>query len=169
MPLVANVSVGVVASPDDLDAVAELLAQRTKWLRARNIPQWTTPYPRDRLVRDIEHSEVWCWKHEAVVIATATVSTHRPSYYPEHVWTDDARVTYLCRLAVSTAWAGQAVGVRVMRELQADAGAHGVRALRLDVTAANPFLERYYATDGFALVATGDIFGEPALFLEKLL
>jgi GNAT superfamily N-acetyltransferase len=167
VPLFANVSVGVVAGPDDLHAVAALLDQRTKWLRARNIPQWTRPYPHARLVRDIGNGEVWCWRHQADVIATATVSFDRPSYYPEHVWTEDARVKYLCRLAVSTAWAGHAVGVRVMRELQADARTHGVRAMRLDVTAANPFLERYYATGGFARVATGDIFGEPALFLEK--
>jgi hypothetical protein len=55
------------------------------------------------------------------------------------------------------------------RELERDAVASGIAVLRLDVTATNPFLVRYYTERGFDAVGHGEIMGCPSIFLQKLL
>jgi hypothetical protein len=58
-------------------------------------------------------------------------------------------------------------GERLLNEIEADAALAGMKALRLDVTAANPFLQRYYLARGFLDCGHADIKGERLLILER--
>jgi hypothetical protein len=63
--------------------------------------------------------------------------------------------------------AGRGVGENLLRELEIDAAGSGLQALRLDVVAANPLLERYYLARGFKDCGTVEIRGERSVLLEK--
>lgn len=155
------------ARADDLADVYALLEEASAWLHTRGIDQWNTPYSRDRLDREVLAGHVWCWKAEARVIATATLLPRTPDYYPKGIWDDMLPAWYVCRLAVSRSLKGAAVGEHILLQLAEDALRDGIKALRLDVTAANSFLETYYGARGFRRVAEGYILGHRCLFLEK--
>lgn len=153
----------------DADAAYALLTSAAAWLAARRIAQWNPPYPRELFARDVDAGHVWCWKSAEQMIATVTLLPHRPAYYPMAIWNDGSPAWYVCRLAVTRALTGQGVGRRVLALLEDDARAAGRSALRIDVSATHPFLEKYYAALGFVVAGTGEIFGTPATFLERQL
>jgi hypothetical protein len=99
--------------------------------------------------------------------ATVTLLEQRPDYYPDEIWNDDVAPWYVCRFAVTRKLLGANVGPRLRAELEYAAAASGRRALRLDVTASNSFLEKYYATRGFERVAVAEIRSESSVILEK--
>ena len=156
-----------IARTSELEATYALLCEASERLRARGIAQWRVPYPRARFERDIASGSVWCWRAEGALAATLTVSSMRPDYYPNEIWRDDIAAWYLTRFVVAQRFARRGVGARVLAEVGMAANAAGVRALRLDVTAANPFLERYYVGHGFRRVGEAEIHGEPSLLLER--
>jgi len=146
-----------------------LLEEASAWLRARGSTQWNPVYPLARFGRDIEHGHVWHWTLGPRIAATVTLLPSRPEYYPPDVWADRVTAWYLTRLAVARALSGQSIGARLLGQIETDARAAQVRALRLDVSAENRFLEQYYAARGFRRVAAGDIFGTPSTFFEQRL
>lgn len=123
--------------------------------------------PREQFAGAIDAGHVWYWVAEGEVVATVTLDLRRPSYYPARVWEDAIPAWYVCRLAVSRLAGGREVGSHVLAEIEEAATHSGVRVLRLDVTASNPFLESYYSARGFSRVAEDDVMGERAVFMEK--
>jgi GNAT superfamily N-acetyltransferase len=85
------------------------------------------------------------------------------------MWEDGADAWYICRFAVARSFARQGVGGLALAGVEQDAKDAGVQALRLDVTADNPFLSSYYANRGFQIQETVRIFGEPMALLQKAL
>ena len=155
-------------SADSARAYA-VLEEATAWLRSKGIAQWDELYPRARFEREVEEGLVWVWKREDEIVATVTLHAERPEYYPTHVWTEGADAWYVCRFAVARAYSGTGLGAQLLRELERDALTVGKGALRLDVTAANPFLHAYYAALGFDEHARHELAGDEAIFLEKAL
>ena len=145
-----------------------LLEECSLWLRENGIAQWHAPYPRQRFDREVEAGAVWFWPGARGVDATVTLLAERPDYYPASIWQDDTAAWYICRFAVARRLNGTGLGARLLGEICADASAARIAALRLDVVASNPFLPRYYETNGFYRVAEADIKGERSVFLEKL-
>jgi predicted GNAT family N-acyltransferase len=157
------------AGIDDLSEVYALLEERSAWLRSKGVAQWNPVYPMERLSREIEAGHVWYWEVNRKIVATVTLFSTRPDYYPPHVWQDTTRAWYIARLAVATRLGGAGIGKRLLNSIEHDGALEELQALRLDVAASNPFLEEYYAALGFCRVATGEIKGAPSVFLEKRL
>ncbi len=157
------------ATATDLARVYALLEEGSAWLRSKGLAQWNPPYPIERFRRELEAGYVWLWAERESPIATVTLFPTRPDYYPDQIWSDGIPAWYICRLAVARRLAGGGVGHEVLTQIERDAAANGLAALRLDVTASNPFLERYYVERGYTRVATGDIKGGASVFLEKRL
>jgi ribosomal protein S18 acetylase RimI-like enzyme len=149
------------------DKVYAILVEASAWLRRAGVGQWQPAYPRERFAREVASGLVWFWGDAREPMATVTLYETRPDYYPEGVWLDNTSAWYVCRLAVARKVARQRVGERVLDSLALDARAIGVRALRLDVTTTNPFLERYYITRGFRRHQLVSMFGEPSALLER--
>ena len=162
-----EVGLRVRAQAGDLRSLYALLEEASAWLRAKGVAQWNPVYPIERFARDIEAGHVWYWKTGAEAVATVTVLPHRPDYYPAGLWEDDVPAWYVCRLVVTRKLAGRRVGEQLLNELEADAACAGIRALRLDVTAANPFLERYYLARGFLDRGQAEIKRDRSLILER--
>ena len=154
------------ATSHDTARIYQVLVLASAWLQARGLSQWNPVYPLKRFSRDVEAGHVWYWDLNGAVVATITLLTERPDYYPEHVWSYGRNAWYVCRFAVSRSVAGQGIGARALDEVESDASTAHAR-VRLDVSAANPFLEQYYAQRGYRRVAQADIKGAPALFLER--
>jgi len=131
------------------------------------LAQWDPVYPLERFAREVSAGYVWYWRVDGSVLATVTLFPERPEYYPDGVWQDSVPAWYVCRLAVSRTHARAGVGRRILHQLELDAASSEARMLRLDVTASNPFLERYYRDLGYRRVAEGDIKGGAAVFMEK--
>ncbi len=157
------------ATIGDAQRLYQLLTEASAWLRDKGIGQWNTPYPAHRFRSDIEGGRVWYWAPSGTPIATATLREHCPEYYGPGAWADEIAAWYISRFTVARRLAGERVGERVLAQIEADAAGAGVQALRLDVVASNPFLETYYVARGFRRYQAIDIFGEPAVLLEKRL
>lgn len=155
------------ASEGEFAEVYALLEEGSAWLRGRGLVQWNPVYPRERFVRELGAGYVWYWRMDGKVFATVTLFPNRPEYYPDGVWDDAVPAWYVCRLAVSRVHAGAGVGRRILDQLEVDAARSKLRMLRLDVTASNPFLERYYRDLGYRRVASGEIKGGLSIFMEK--
>jgi ribosomal protein S18 acetylase RimI-like enzyme len=155
------------ATAHDAAETYALLEECSNFLGAKGVAQWDPSYPRRRFDRDVSRGEVWLWRSADGVDATITLSTLRPDYYPERIWRDTIRAWYLCRFAVARRLSGMQLGVRLLAELEGDARAAGIEALRLDVTATNPFLAGYYAERGFEVAGRDEIKGDASIFLQK--
>jgi GNAT superfamily N-acetyltransferase len=153
--------------PSELSDVYGLLQEASAWLRAQGSTQWNLVYPLERFTREVEAGHVWCWKVAAEPLATVTLLPSRPEYYQPGIWEDGIPAWYVCRFTVKRTRAGRRIGERLLRQLELDAAASGLRALRLDVIAANPFLERYYLARGFEACGTVEIKGERSVLLER--
>lgn len=164
-----NLELGVrtQALPRDLTDVYCLLREASAWLRAHGSAQWNPVYPIDRFARDVDEGHVWYWKSGADPLATVTLLPRRPDYYPAGVWDDEIPAWYVCRFTVTRALAGRRVGESLLRQLELDAADGCLQALRLDVVAASPYLERYYLAQGFNNRGTVEIKGERSILLEK--
>jgi GNAT superfamily N-acetyltransferase len=155
------------ATPSELHAVYGLIEESSAWLRDKGLAQWNPVYPFERFSREVEQGHVWYWTSRMGPTATVTLLEQRPNYYPDEIWNDDVAAWYVCRFAVTRKLLGTNVGSRLLLELEHAAAIAGRRALRLDVTASNSFLERYYATRGFRRIAVADVRSERSVFLEK--
>jgi ribosomal protein S18 acetylase RimI-like enzyme len=155
------------AKVKDADELYGLLVEASAWLKEKGLRQWNPAYPRQRFAREVDEGHVWYWAAEGQAIGTITLLERRPEYYPRGVWEDGPRAWYLCRFAVSRKLAGRRVGEHLLAGLESDAVTAGIRALRLDVTSSNPFLEAYYTARGFERRQTAELFGEQCVFLER--
>lgn len=155
------------ATPSELHAVYALIEESSAWLRDKGLAQWNPVYPFERFSREVEQGRVWYWTSRTGPTATVTLQEQRPEYYPDEIWNDDVAAWYLCRFAVTRKLLGANVGPRLLAELEQDAALADRRALRLDVTASNPFLEKYYVTHGFGRVAVAEIRSESSVLLER--
>jgi ribosomal protein S18 acetylase RimI-like enzyme len=156
------------ALPRDLTDVYSLLQEASAWLRAQGSTQWNPVYPLERFAQEVEDGHVWCWKAGAAPLATVTLLPRRPDYYPAAVWDDGLPAWYVCRFTVKRTLAGRRVGETLLRQLEVDAAACGLQALRLDVVEASPFLERYYLARGFKDCGTVEIKDERSVLFERL-
>jgi GNAT superfamily N-acetyltransferase len=157
------------ATPSEIEPSYALLEECSQWLRLRGLTQWNPVYPRARFEREVHEGNVWLWADSDGVAATVTLFGRRPDYYPEQVWNDASEAWYICRFAVARRLKGAGIGGRLLSEIEDEARAAKLDALRLDVTASNPFLANYYQAKGFTVVAVGDIRGGASIFLEKRL
>ena len=159
----------IQATADDAAATHALILECSNWLRIKGVQQWNPVYPRQRFDDDVSEGKVWIWRSRDGVDATVTLSSSRPDYYPPHIWQDTATGWYVCRFAVARRLKSTRLGVRLLVELERDAVAAGIAVLRLDVTASNRFLVRYYTERGFEVGDLGEIMGCTSIFLQKLL
>lgn len=157
-----------VAVAGDADSLYAILAERAAWLHERRIAQWQSPYPRPLFDSDVSQGRVLAIRTEndASRVGTVTIYREAPEYYPRELRFDPSAPT-VCRLAVALAFRGQGLGREIMAFLVADQASRGARKLRLDVVAANPFLQTYYEALGFQAILRASIFATPSIFMER--
>jgi GNAT superfamily N-acetyltransferase len=154
------------ATAEDLEILIAFRDEASRWLRARGIDQWSSPWPSDDLMaegmlRNIKAGETFIVWDARTPVATITVDR----WANPDLWTPAEAAEpslYAHKLTVARAHAGRGLGTR--------AAENGAIWLRLDVWTTNHELQRYYLDQGFTHVRTvvlshnpsGALFQRPA-------
>ena len=159
----------VQAEPSDLDAVLDILQEAVQWLASQGVDQWQWPdqFPRQRNAQAIERGEMYVAK-----LADEPVATFSLQWADPNIWSDAADdAGYVHRLAVRRSFAGQGIGLYLLRWAERAVAETGKAYLRLDCMAENERLCAYYERAGFTYrgEASGEVCGQPwrAALYEK--
>jgi ribosomal protein S18 acetylase RimI-like enzyme len=140
------------ARSEDIEVVAAILEEVAAWLHARGIDQWRMgDWLRPLLAARIAQGEVYVARHDGEPAATLTLQ-----WSDGETWgpmPDDAG--YVHSFAVRRAYAGQGLGLALLRWAERQVADGGRAYLRLDCMARNAALRAYYERAGFA--ERGDI------------
>lgn len=139
------------ATPTDLDAVVAIDEDARAWLRSRGIDPGPLPRPLTEIVaRAIARGQMYLGEREGVPAGRLALTTE------DKLWAKlPGDAIYVHGLMVRRAFAGQQVGVTMLRWAERRAAALGKALLRLDCDATNPALRAYYERAGFA--HSGDV------------
>ena len=139
---------------DDVERVFALIEKRIRWMDEKGIRHWNTQgytkvYPLSHYAEQQRQGNLFVLEDAAGDLAGAVVLYRQdprwggdpepPAYYIHHLVTDPA---------VSGA------GTVLLRQIEQTAAENGIGLIRLDCSAANEFLNRYYREQGF--VPVGD-------------
>ncbi len=162
------------AEAGDLEILIAFRDEASRWLRARGIDQWSSPWPSDDLMaegmlRNIKAGETFIAWDAATPAATITVDR----WANPDLWTPAEAAEpalYAHKLTVARAYAGCGLGAELLDWAGTRAADSGATWLRLDVWTTNHELQRYYLEQGFTHVRTvvlahnpsGALFQRPA-------
>jgi GNAT superfamily N-acetyltransferase len=141
------------ARADELDTVAELWEEASRWLASRGIDQWQYPPRRKTIAHGIAAGECWLVEESGRVIGTITIDdcADEEFWRPED---DPDNALYLHRMVTIRRVAGREIGSSLLDWASRRAAALGKRWIRLDAWRSNADLQRYYADRGFEHVRT---------------
>ncbi|MFF3062056.1 GNAT family N-acetyltransferase [Streptomyces sp. NPDC057909] len=142
-----------LARPDDVTKLVAFREEAAAWLTRLGSDQWQRPYPADRLTATIEAGSVFMVMDGAATAATITLSPEAE----DGLWTERELAepsTFVTKLTVSRAYAGQSLGGRLLDWAGDRAYRDGAKWLRLDAWTTNEALQRYYLRQEFEHVRT---------------
>lgn len=144
----------VQAQPSDLAVMTEILEEAAIWIESLDIDQWRPgeflgASSQVRMAQNIRDGEGYLVLHEEQVIGTITV--HEGSAIDEELWGNETLkdALYVHRLAILRAFAGNGIGIMILRWAEKVAMDAGKTFLRLDCMADNAALCTYYERYGF--------------------
>jgi protein-tyrosine phosphatase len=137
---------------EELDAVIDILAECSAWLRSKGIVQWPDRYSPAQLLPSLEAGDLYVVEDGDALAATVTLQWSDPMF-----WGDRADAGVLHRLGVRRSHAG--LGRDVVAWAETEASARGRAFLCLDCLSTNHRLRRYYEERGFSMV--GQVMGPP--------
>jgi GNAT superfamily N-acetyltransferase len=127
-----------------------LLAAAGEALARQGFRNWLSPYPVDRILRDIEDREVFVVVDLSEIVATYTLGRDAtPPYAPEPWPVAALEARYLNRLAVHPSRQGEGLGSWCLARIAEHCRAAGIAAVRCDVLAANRTLCAFYERHGY--------------------
>ena len=158
----------VTAEHGDLGRYIDLLEELADWLEIRGIRQW----PRGRVRQSsayyadaIARREVHLAFVDDELAGTLRVQMSDPIVWPEFTESD---AVYVYNLAVRRAWAGRAIGSRLLDWAERRAATIGRRFVRLDCMPDNAFLRDYYERKGFITRGNVDALYPDPVGLQRL-
>lgn len=142
-----------------------------------NFSYWVPPYPLERMIKDIEHMDIYAIKLDAEIIGTFTIETNIPSGYLKYgnINWQNPRLSafYIHRLAVLPSYQGKGIGTWCLQEIEKLAINQNYAAVRLDAVKVNQKLVNFYQKSGYQQV--GKVIFNPkdkyqdAFVFEKLM
>jgi GNAT superfamily N-acetyltransferase len=139
-----------LAAPDDVDAVVDVLAEVSAWLRTKGIRQWPERFSGDFFDGYVGRGELYVATIAGEIIGTVTLQWLDPPF-----WGDRQDAGFVHRLAVRRSPAGW--GRTLLDWAEQKALEQGRSFLCLDTLSSNTRLRRYYEDMGFRSV--GEISG----------
>jgi GNAT superfamily N-acetyltransferase len=143
-------------TPDEIEELHAILAACGEDMQARfGLDHWLPPYPFELMRQSAHQQRVFAVEQEGNVVATFSLDTQEPSFYPQHIWEDpEAPALYLHRLAVHPFLQGQGIGTWCLERIEALTQEEGYRALRFDAYAGHLQLIDFYQKAGYQLRLT---------------
>jgi GNAT superfamily N-acetyltransferase len=145
MPLIVR-----AAGPADVEAVEDILAEVSAWMRARDIVQWPVRFPDGFLLGCARRGELYVASDQRGPVGTVTLQWSDPLF-----WGDRHDAGFVHRLAVRRSYAG--AGRFLLEWAEAEVRARGRSFVCLDTLTSNTRLRRYYEDLGYRPV--GEISG----------
>ena len=149
----------VPARPEDTDTILEILDEAAAWIIERKLPSVWKPggFSRQAFLEQISRGEVQIGLVQEKPAATVTLQWSDPVFWGER----PPDSGYVHKLAVRPAYAGQKIGVAMLKWAEASARTAGKRFLRLNCLAEDMKIRDYYEQAGF--LYKGDVLGPRAM------
>jgi len=149
----------VPARPEDIDTVLAILDEAAAWIIGRKLPSVWKPggFSRQDFLQQISRGEVHIGLVEEKPAGTVTLQWSDPVFWGER----HPDSGYVHKLAVRPAYAGQKIGVEMLKWAEAIARTAGKRFLRLNCLAKDRKIRDYYEQAEF--LYKGDVLGPRAL------
>jgi len=135
------------ATPQDIDAVAEILGEVARWLEEQGMAMWhQDELQPNRIVADVDSAQLFLAECDGVPAATIRFQLEDRLFWPDVPQNDSA---FIHRLAVRRRFAGGEVSSALLLWAIARTHALGRRYLRLDCEASRTRLRAIYERLGF--------------------
>ena len=135
------------ATPQDIDAVAEILGEAAGWLEERGMPMWRQDelLP-SHIVADVDSGQFFMAECDGVLAGTIRFQLADKLFWPDVPQDDSA---FIHRLAVRRRFAGREISSALLLWAIARTYTLGRRYLRLDCEASRARLRAVYERIGF--------------------
>lgn len=157
----------MLAKPEDVDIVLGILDEAAAWIIEQRLPSVWRPgeFSREIFLGQISRGEVHIALTDGKPAGTITLQWSDPVFWGEQ----QPDSGYVHKLAVRPAYAGQKLGLEMLKWAEAAARKAGGRFLRLNCLAADRKIRDYYERAGF--IYKGDVVRPKAVatLYEKVL
>ena len=154
-----------LATEEDLPTILRIVDEARASLRKHRVDQWQGPYPDEASFRtDIARCECFALWHGEELVAFFVLSTaEEPSYdgISDGKWTEGLRYCVLHRAAVAAAWRGGAVSEQLLRAVEQQCRAFGLRCIRTDTHKKNKPMQELLRRSGYRYRGNLIITAEP--------
>ena len=149
----------VPAALEDIDTVLGILDESASWIIEQRLPSVWKPgeFSRETFLEQISRGEVHIGLVDEQPAGTITLQWADRVFWGEQ----PPDSGYVHKLAVRRAYAGQKVGIDMLRWAEAKSRTVGKRFLRLNCLAADKKIREYYERAGF--LYKGDVVGPKAV------
>ncbi len=153
------------AAEADLPAVLEIVEQARAGLRKFHVDQWQGPYPDEKAFRfDLDRGECFVLLHGEEIAAFFTLSTREEKTYAgitDGKWTEGMAYCVLHRAAVAAKYRGSGMADKLMRAVEEQARAYGLRCIRTDTHRKNKPMQRLLRDSGYRYRGNIQVLVEP--------
>ena len=141
------------AEEADMPALMEIVAQAQAGLKKHRVDQWQDGYPREENLRfDMERGECFAVLHGEELAGFFTLSTREEKTYDaitDGKWTEGMAYCVLHRAAVSRKYRGSGLAAELMKCVERQARAYGLRCIRTDTHRKNKPMQTLLRESGY--------------------
>ncbi len=138
---------------EDLDAIMEIVAMGSAWLKNQGVHQWVNGYPsRERICQDMELNESFVCEKDGNVIGTAVLSLRNEPTYDviyEGQWLTQDTYGVIHRIGIHNDCKGQGIAAKFVEEIENMCIKEGISAVRVDTHEMNKSMRRMVEKNGF--------------------
>src|SRR2546425_2745299 len=136
----------VPARPEDIDLVLGILDEAASWIIERKLPSVWKPgeFSRETFLDQISRGEVHIGLVDGKPVGTITLQWSDPVFWGEQ----EPESGYVHKLAVRPAYAGESIGLEMLKWAEAAAGEAGMRVLKVKSLAADTKIRDYLERAG---------------------
>lgn len=137
------------ARPEEADTVAAVLNEAAQWIAGEGRPLWSAAdIAPERIRRDTDAGGYFIARSNGETAGVVRLDLDDPGFWPEM---ETGTSLYVHKLAVSRAWAGRGVSIRLLEFARERTAGLGRPFLRLDCVADRAPLRSLYERFGFSL------------------
>lgn len=126
------------ATPQDIDAIADILQQSVPLMQAAGNRQWDGEYPnRRRFLDDIAAGTLYVTEAEGAVAGFVCANTELPPEYDAVPWQTSGAAMALHRMAVSPQFRGRGLALELVRSCETLGKAQGFDCIHTDTNSKN--------------------------------
>ena len=153
------------AAEEDLPAILRIVGEARESLKRQRADQWQGPYPAEEHFRfDMDRGELFVILHGEEIAAFFTLSTREEKSYAaitDGKWTEGPDAAVLHRCAVAEKYRGSGIAEKMMRFIDEQTLAYGLRCVRTDTHKKNKSMQRLLRESGYRYRGNLQVIVEP--------